>query len=161
MVSVVIPCFNAAKTVSATLRSALAEPEADEIIVVDDGSTDGSPELLRQLASSEPRLHVLAQANAGASQARNAGLSAVRGNFVAFLDSDDLWHRGHLATNLARLERQPDLGVSFSRARFIDADGRTTGVSRPRLEGLGPEDFLSGNPLHDLLDNRRQAAGAR
>ena len=146
MVSVVIPCFNAQATLEATLASALAQPEAHEVIAVDDGSSDRTPAILDDLARRDARLRVIHQRNAGVASARNTGILAARGKTLAFLDSDDLWHCGHLAAHTARLESDPALGISFSRARFIDAAGRQTGLARPKLQGLAPVDFLTGNP---------------
>ena len=133
MPSVIIPCCNAATTIAATVQSALAAPEAREIIVVDDGSTDTTPAIVAGLARAEPRLVVIRQANAGAAAARNTGIRAATADVLAFLDSDDLWHPGHLAANLAALGAAPGLGVSFSTARFVDAAGR---VGRQRLAGI-------------------------
>jgi glycosyltransferase involved in cell wall biosynthesis len=144
--SVIVPCYNAAATLQATIASALAEPEAVEIIAVDDGSTDETPALLSALAAREPRLKVVSQANAGVAAARNAGIRVASSSFIAFLDSDDIWHPGHLAANLKHLEGDATLGVSFSRARFVDTAGREIGVARPKLSGIGPADILAGNP---------------
>lgn len=146
MPSVVIPCFNAAATLPATLASALAAPEVREVIAVDDGSTDATADVLAACAAREPRVRVVRQANAGAAAARNAGVLAARSAIIALLDGDDLWHPGHLAANLAHLARRPDVGVSFSRARFVDAAGRPAGVVRPRLDGIEAGHILSGNP---------------
>lgn len=94
-VSVIIPTYNRAHSVGAALDSVLAqEPPADEVIVVDDGSTDGTTEVL---AAYGDRITVVRQDNAGAAAARNAGVRRARGDWVAFLDSDDLWRPGRLA----------------------------------------------------------------
>lgn len=146
MCSVIVPCYNASDTVEATLSSALALPETTEIIAVDDGSKDGTRELLARIAATDPRIRVISQANAGVAAARNTGIAAATGEFIAFLDSDDIWRSGHLGQNLAALRNDPALGISFSRARFVDARGRQTGLARPKLNGLTPADFLSGNP---------------
>jgi hypothetical protein len=74
---------------------------------VNDGSTDGSAALVQELA--DPRIRLLHQENAGAAAARNAGISAARGRWVAFLDADDTWRPEKLARQLAVLEREPDL----------------------------------------------------
>lgn len=89
-VSVVIPAFNAEKFIGETLQSALAQTyRALEIIVVDDGSTDRTAELSESLAG----IRVIRQANAGPGSARNTGIRAASGDWIAFLDSDDLWDR--------------------------------------------------------------------
>lgn len=94
-VSVLIPCHNAARFISATLDSVLAQTWADlEIIVVDDGSNDGSRAILQSYAGRGVRMIV--QANAGAAAARNRALSACSGAFVLFLDSDDVIGNDHI-----------------------------------------------------------------
>lgn len=144
--SVIVPCFNAAATLEATIASASAQPETREILAIDDGSTDATPDLLAALAKADPRVRVIRQTNAGVAAARNAGLRVASAPFIAFLDSDDLWLPGHLAANLRQLENDPGIGVSFSRARFIDAAGNVIGMARPKLQGIGPADILAGNP---------------
>ncbi len=101
-VSIVIPCFNAAPYLAAMLESALAQtwPRC-EVILVDDGSTDGSVQVAR---AYEPRgVRIITQSNRGASAARNAGLAAASGDFIQFLDADDLLAPDKLAWQLAAL----------------------------------------------------------
>ena len=107
-VSVVVPLYNKAPHVEAALRSILAQSFTDfEVIVVDDGSTDGGAEIVAGI--TDPRLRLLRQDNAGAGAARNAGIAAARGRWVAFLDADDLWYPDKLARQLAALARSPEL----------------------------------------------------
>lgn len=94
-VSVIIPTYNRAHCVGEAIDSVLAQvPPADEVIVVDDGSTDDTAEVL---AAYGDRITVLHQQNAGAAAARNTGIRHATGEWVAFLDSDDLWRPGRLA----------------------------------------------------------------
>src|SRR4051812_40151675 len=95
VVSVIIPTFNRAHCLGLSVRSALfqegfAEPSALEVIVVDDGSTDGTKDLLSREFAGDKRLRYFHQKNAGVSAARNAGIREARGSLIAFLDSDDL-----------------------------------------------------------------------
>lgn len=104
-VSVVLPTFNRAATLERSARSVLGQDFRDlELLVVDDGSTDGTPALLARLAREDTRVRPLRQRNAGAAAARNAGLAAARGDLVAFQDSDDEWLPGHLSGHVAALE---------------------------------------------------------
>ncbi|MCA1978121.1 MAG: glycosyltransferase [Thiobacillus sp.] len=98
-ISVIMPCFNAAPYVADAVTSVLKQTHpAVELIVVDDGSTDGSESILDELAQAHPqRITLLHQTNSGPYAARNVGLTHARGNFVAFLDADDLWHPEALA----------------------------------------------------------------
>jgi len=93
-ISVVIPCFNAARYIEGSILSVLAQDWPDlDIVVVDDGSSDGSAELI---GSRFPGVNVLQQANQGVAAARNRGISAARGDWIAFLDADDIWLPGKL-----------------------------------------------------------------
>jgi GT2 family glycosyltransferase len=93
--STIIPTFNRRDLLQRTLQSVVAEGAEPQIIVVDDGSTDGT---LEMLAGYGPRITVLRQSNRGPGAARNLGLTAATGEYVAFLDSDDLWFPWTLAT---------------------------------------------------------------
>lgn len=89
-VSVIVPVYNAEKTLERCARSLMAQTLRNiEIILVNDGSPDRSPEICRQLASEDGRIRVIDKANGGVSSARNAGLDAARGEFIMFCDSDD------------------------------------------------------------------------
>lgn len=110
-VSVIIPTFNRAATLLATVRSVLQQTETRfEIIVVDDGSTDGTPELIAAAEfSGDPRFHYLRTSNRGVSHARNLGIANARYDLIAFLDSDDTWASAKLARSLPPLESGADL----------------------------------------------------
>jgi glycosyltransferase involved in cell wall biosynthesis len=101
LVSVVIPCFNKRAYVAAAIQSALRQGTQIEVIVIDDGSTDGSLEEVRRF---EGRIIWETGANHGGSAARNRGLSLARGKFIQFLDADDLLPEGKLAAQLAVME---------------------------------------------------------
>ena len=145
--TVIIPCYNAGRTIQATLASACRQTIRDiEIIVVDDGSSDGAPAIVAGLAATDPRIRLISQPNGGVSSARNAGIGAAKARVIALLDSDDLWAPDHLEAHIRRLEADPRLGVSYSPARFIDAAGAVIGQSQPKLARLTPVDLLFGNP---------------
>ena len=113
LVSVIIPCYNRAHIVRETLDSLLAQTYGNfEALVIDDGSTDET----RQVISvyTDPRIRYLHRANGGLSAARNAGLDVARGEFIAFLDSDDLWHPWKLEAQLEIFRRHPEAGLIWS-----------------------------------------------
>lgn len=146
-VSVVMPCFNAQACVAQTLRTVLDQSHTDiEVLAVDDGSSDATADIVSGIAGTDPRVRLIRQQNGGVSVARNTGIAQARGEIIALIDSDDLWAPSHLAVHVARLQRDRELGVSFSPARIVDLAGQPTGVARPKLKDLRPVDFLTSNP---------------
>lgn len=145
--SIVIPAYNVAATIRATVESALSQSfDSFEVIVVDDGSTDETPRILAGI--DDPRLCVIRQANRGLAGARNGGIAAARGRYVGFLDGDDLWAPGKLAAHVAHLDANPDVGVSFSASSLIDGDDRLLGLHQsPKLCDIAPNDILRRNPV--------------
>jgi len=124
LVSVVVPAYNAERTLKASVDSALAQDFHDfEIIVVNDGSTDSTKAIL---AAYDSRIQVIDQKNRGAPAARNAGVRAARGKFIAFLDSDDLWSPDKLTQNVRALEHNPTASMVFSNCRGLRADGTSS-----------------------------------
>lgn len=128
LVSVVIPAFNAARTIEATLRSACAQTYPNlEIIVVNDGSTDATASIVRRMRADDWRVRMIATPNRGVACARNEGIMAARGAYIAMLDADDLWHP-------AKIERQMSVMLSspvkpafvYCLYRNIDAAGLVT-----------------------------------
>lgn len=128
-VSVIIPVFNGARHIAATVQSVLGQSYTDwELIVVDDGSTDGTAELLRPYRG---QLRLIRQANQGVSAARNTGLRLALGEFVLFLDGDDLLHPDKLKRQVALLESDHLLGAVHSGWRLVDEYGRPLRPIRP------------------------------
>lgn len=112
VISCIVPVFNGARYLAEALDSILNQTFGPlEVIVIDDGSTDPTPEVA---AGYGDRIRYVRQDNAGAPNARNRGLNLVRGEFVAFLDADDLWHRHKLAKQMARFEARPELDVCLT-----------------------------------------------
>ena len=109
LISCIVPVFNGERYLGEALDSILAQTYRPiEIIVVDDGSTDGTRELVARYGDS---VHYIRQKNTGAPTARNLGLSVAQGDLIAFLDSDDLWHPEKLARQMARFEARSELDV--------------------------------------------------
>ncbi len=119
LVSVIVPAYGCAKFIAATLDSVLAQTYRNfEIVVVNDGSPD-SDELERVLEPYQSRITYLRQENQGPSAARNTGIQASRGQYIAPLDSDDLWDPEHLAAQIAMLEADPSIDLVYADARIF------------------------------------------
>ena len=127
LVSVIIPAYNAADFLGETLDSVLAQTYKNlEIIVVDDGSTDTTPNLLDSYGD---RIKVLRQTNAGQAAARNNGARSAKGELLAFLDSDDLWDPDKITRQVELLNRFPTALAVYCDHRTIDAQGKPTSAS--------------------------------
>jgi len=125
LVSVVIPTYNRAKTVTRAIDSVLAQTHrALDIIVVDDGSTDETAAHIARRYGNDARVRYLWQPNKGVSAARNAGLAAVRGEYVALLDSDDIWKPWKLEVQLSCLRAVPEAGMVWTDMKAVDARGK-------------------------------------
>jgi glycosyltransferase involved in cell wall biosynthesis len=117
-----------------------------ELIIVDDGGGDDSINICRSLA--DERTHIVHQANRGLAGARNTGIAAARGEFIALLDSDDLWEPEKLATHVAHLRSDRSVGISYTGSIFIDEEGRDIGLrQRPRVGEVTPRDVFCGKAV--------------
>lgn len=135
LVSVVIPNYNGARWIDETLQSVRAQTHADlEILVVDDGSTDDSAVIVERHAAQDSRVRLIRQANGGVASARNNGWRAARSDFIAFIDSDDLWSRDKIERQLTRLTAPDTPGLVYSGYAPIDADSMT--IERPPCPGF-------------------------
>lgn len=110
LVSIVVPMFNSEATISSTLESVIRQTYTNwECIVINDGSTDSSLEIVSQIAKRENRVHLLSTPNMGVSAARNLGISRSKGSLVALLDSDDYWLPKKLEAQVLTLSESPSL----------------------------------------------------
>jgi len=120
--TVVVPVYNAAATIAATVRSVLTQTERDfELLLIDDGSTDDSLAIMLRLGAEDDRIRVLSHRNQGVASTRNLGVDLARGALIAFLDSDDAWHPTKLERHRALHAVDPDIGISFARIAFLEA----------------------------------------
>jgi glycosyltransferase involved in cell wall biosynthesis len=143
--SIVIPAYNVADYVGQAVGSALDQTRSDiETIVVDDGSTDATSSVVAELVDCrrDRRLRVVRQANRGLSAARNTGIRCARGHYIGFLDGDDAWRPEKAERQLALMEANPAIGISFSYSEYMLENGVPTGrilraeVSRPTLADM-------------------------
>ena len=138
LISVVIPAYNAEDFIERTLASALAQSHRNiEVIVVNDGSTDQTASIVKRLAAADKRIRLIQQENSGVAAARNAGIRASCGTYIAPLDADDLWHPSKLEKQLGVFSgKGSDLGLVYTLYRKIDADDLViSSLTRQRPEG--------------------------
>jgi glycosyltransferase involved in cell wall biosynthesis len=132
-VSVIIPVYNGEATVAAAVESALAQrfDGEFEVIVINDGSTDGTRSALEQFGGE---IRVIDQANGGVAAARNAGIAAAAGEYIALLDCDDTWSENKFAEVLPALDKNPRCSAAFSDGEIVDSFGN---VIEPHYVGPG------------------------
>ncbi|MGF1539923.1 MAG: glycosyltransferase family 2 protein [Pleurocapsa sp.] len=147
LVSVIVPVYNVENYIAQTINSVLNQTYPHfELLIVDDESPDRSIEICRQF--NDPRIKIISQKNRGLAGARNTGIRHAQGDYLAFLDSDDLWLPEKLAQHIKHLESSPQVGVSFSRSQFIDGQGRALGIYQmPKLQDITPSHLLCRNPI--------------
>ncbi len=122
LISVIIPLYNKEKYIKRTLDSVFDQSlDSFEVIVVDDGSTDKSTNLINT-SYNDPRLRLISQRNAGPGSARNHGIALANANFIAFIDADDQWHPDFLKKQYKCLLENPDCGVAISRYAMNDQE---------------------------------------
>lgn len=132
-VTVLMTVYNDERHVAQAIDSVLAQTHRDfELLIVDDGSTDGTAAILARYAAADPRIRVLTQPNSGTTAAANAGLEQARGLYVARLDSDDLSHPDRLAIEVAFLDAHPEVALVGGGSEIIDDSGEVIGVRNVR-----------------------------
>jgi glycosyltransferase involved in cell wall biosynthesis len=144
LVSVVIPAWNAAATIGETLDSVRAQTHQRlDIVVVDDGSTDRTLEIVRAHAAQDGRVRLLQQANAGVAAARNAGVAGALGEWIAPVDADDLWRPDKIERQLGALQRGGErVGLVYTWSMLID--------EHSRILGRGPSGTAEGDAVRAL-----------
>lgn len=143
-VSIVVPAYNHGRFLPEALRSLGAASRSLDVVVVDDGSTDGTAAVVAGFDG----VRYLRQENRGLAAARNLGLQAARGEFVVFLDADDALLPGTIDIGAATLEARPGCAMVFGRCVMIDEAGRVLPTpSRPRLDGDAHLALLRDNPI--------------
>ncbi len=142
MISVVIPLYNKEKQIAATLQSVLQQSFLDfEVVVVNDGSTDGS--VAAAEAVQDARIRIIHQENAGVSAARNRGIEEARYDLIAFLDADDRWKPEYLQTQYELTQKYPECSVFACNYEFVHADGSIRPTIIRKLPFAGQDGILS------------------
>ncbi len=147
LISVVMPVYNVEKYVAESIQSVLNQSyENFELIIVDDGGQDKSIDICHQF--DDPRIRIISQNNRGLAGARNSGINAAKGRYIAFLDSDDLWHKDKLSLHKIHLDSNGRIGVSYSSSRFIDENSKPLKqAQKPKLLDITAEHIFKRNPI--------------
>ena len=146
LVTVVIPCFNYARYLEQCVRSVVQQSHQRwECIIVDDGSTDDTPQVCARLAATDSRITFVRQTNRGLSAARNTGIRRARGDFVQLLDADDILEADKLKVQVEFLKTHPDTDIVLGEAAFFDANAPTHLRPRRRDGGIGTTRKVNGN----------------
>jgi glycosyltransferase involved in cell wall biosynthesis len=153
LVSVIIPAFNAAKYVQDCITSVLQQTFSDfEILVIDDASSDQTVMLLEQM--QDPRLNIISLSeNGGVSAARNEGIALAKGEFITFLDADDLWSPDKLALQVQALLDNPKAGVAYSWTYYLDDKTGLKHCIKPRVQGSVHRKLLQKNFIGSIGSN--------
>ncbi|HKB09012.1 MAG TPA: glycosyltransferase [Vicinamibacterales bacterium] len=162
LVSIVTPAYNAAPYLAETTGSVLGQTFSDfEHLIVDDGSTDETLTEAHRLAATDGRIHVVSTPNGGPATARNVALRAARGEFIALLDSDDLWRPHYLATQLDILASHPEVSIVTSNAMNLGGganyDGKPFWPTVTGLERLTAFDLISREDSVCILSVMRRS----
>ncbi|PZW36955.1 glycosyl transferase family 2 [Humitalea rosea] len=148
-ISAILPVRNGAALVAEAIRSIRAQqPPVEELIVVDDGSTDATADCVRR---ADPAARLLRQAPLGPAAARNAGAAAARGAWLAFLDHDDLWPPGRQAALLAGLHARPEAGLLCGRLQILALPGGTLDARLRQADGAHLPFLLASGLLRRSL----------
>jgi glycosyltransferase involved in cell wall biosynthesis len=143
-ISVIIPVYNGEKTIQKTIESVLKQTWQDfELIVINDGSQDATLEVLSSI--QDPRLRILSYSNAGLASSRNRGITEATGEYISFLDADDLWTSDKLEAQFQALQENPEAMVAYSWTDYIDESSQ--------FLHSGRHITMNGNVYQHLLVN--------
>ena len=149
LASIIIPAYNASKYIAETVQSVVNQTYSNwELIIVDDGSTDNTLKIIDAIAQTDSRIKYLTKNNSGVSDTRNKGLSIAKGEFISFLDADDIWHTNNLEEKIKFIQKD-NIDVAYSNCEKIDRNSNSlnnilTGSETPLLSDIL---LLRGNYL--------------
>lgn len=147
IISIVIPMYNVEKYIAQSIKSVLNQSfHHFELILVDDGCTDGTLDVVNEF--DDIRIRLVSQRNRGLSGARNTGIDAARGIYVALLDADDFWDKDKLSKHIMHLNHNPQVGVSYCPSLFVDEESNLLGIGQfPKLQNITKQHIFCRNPV--------------
>jgi len=148
VISVVTPAYNVESYISATINSVLDQTFTDfEYLIIDDGSTDNTLAIANSFAARDPRIRIISQSNRGCAGARNTGVKNSQGEYISFIDGDDIWHPTKLMVQLSQIQSLPkQIGAVFCWSELIDENAQPMG--KKQMATVGTYDLyrlLQGN----------------
>jgi glycosyltransferase involved in cell wall biosynthesis len=162
LVSVIIPAYNAEKFIGETIVSVLKQSHSNlELIIINDGSKDNTLSILNHFAESDKRIRLLNKTNTGVSDTRNKGIELAKGEFIAFLDADDVWLENNLEKKVDLLSSNPQLGFVYSNMYQADKDLQNRTLAPEGKDNNILEDLLMWNgevipgPCSNLVIRRK------
>lgn len=142
IISVIIPAYNAEKTIKETIQSVLNQTLQDfELLIINDGSQDATLEVIESI--QDPRIKIFSYPNAGSSASRNRGIALAKGEYISFIDADDLWTADKLEAQYKALQENPQAAVAYSWTEHIDESGQ--------FLRSGPQQSFNGDVYGRLL----------
>lgn len=151
LISVIIPVYNGEETIQQTIESVLNQTFTDfELIVINDGSQDKTLDVISKI--QEPRIKVFSYLNAGVSASRNRGVTHAAGEYISFIDADDLWTPDKLEAQIKALQENPQAAVAYSWTDWIDESGQ--------IIGKGVHFSITGDVYGRLLLNDFMGSGS-
>lgn len=147
--SVIVPVYNAQRHLRETILSVLNQSDSDfEMIMIDDGSTDGSLAIMLDMANHDDRIKVISKSNQGVSKTRNLGADMAIGKFLAFLDADDIWMPEKLQSHRALHSRNATVGASYAKIAFVDDGHESARTYSTVIEApLSINEIIAENPV--------------
>jgi glycosyltransferase involved in cell wall biosynthesis len=123
LVSIIIPCYNAENYIAATIKSVINQTYSNwDLLIVNDGSTDNSPDIIKEFVANDNRIACIDKPNSGVSDSRNKGLEKSKGDFIAFLDADDIWKREYLEKQIENLQAN-HYTISYTACQLVNQKG--------------------------------------
>jgi glycosyltransferase involved in cell wall biosynthesis len=142
IISVIIPAYNAEKTIKETIQSVLNQTWQDfELLIINDGSQDATLEVIESI--QDPRIKIFSYPNAGSSASRNRGIAIAKGEYISFIDADDLWTADKLEAQYKALQENSQAAVAYSWTDHIDESGQ--------FLRSGPQQSFTGDVYARLL----------
>jgi len=155
LVSILSPTYNHQKYIEQCIASVQMQSYPDwEMIILNDGSTDGTQAVAEKMALKDPRIHVINQANVGVfrlAETYNKGLHLAKGKYIAILEGDDLWNQDKLSTQVEIMEKDPSIVLTWGKAELINADNTQSYYVSPEPKNI-PTDLFNNIPAGSIIE---------